>query len=160
MPGFNTMKGLFKAKHPEKYDGDPTNIVYRSSYELKLMRYLDREPNVLKWSSEEQAIGYRSPIDDAFHRYFPDAIVKLRNRDGVVETVMIEVKPATQTKPPTPREKPHTKSYIREVFMWGVNEAKWTAAREYCRKRGWKFIIMTEKELGITNNHWGKVKQP
>lgn len=34
-------------------------------------------------------------------------------------------------------------------MTWGVNEAKWKAAEEYCKDRGWKFIIMTEHELGI-----------
>jgi len=29
-------QGFFKPKYPEKYKGDPTNIVYRSGYELKI----------------------------------------------------------------------------------------------------------------------------
>ena len=39
--------------------------------------------------------------------------------------------------------------YITEVKTWGVNEAKWKAATEYCKDRGWSFHIFTEKELGI-----------
>jgi hypothetical protein len=35
------------------------------------------------------------------------------------------------------------------VTTWGVNEAKWKAAKEFCFNRGWKFQIFTEKELGI-----------
>jgi hypothetical protein len=34
-------------------------------------------------------------------------------------------------------------------MTWGVNEAKWKAAAVYCNDRGWKFDILTEKELGI-----------
>jgi hypothetical protein len=32
-------------------------------------------------------------------------------------------------------------------MTWGVNEAKWKAAQEYCLDRGWVFQIMTEKQL-------------
>lgn len=142
-------KGFFKPKNPSKYKGDPTNIIYRSRWELKLMVYLDSHPDVLSWGSEEIVIPYRSPIDNRIHRYFPDFIVKRRSPSGLVETLLIEVKPAAQTQPPPP-QKSRTKKYINEVYTWGVNSAKWKAASDYCNDRMWKFIIMTEKELGIT----------
>lgn len=143
-----TYKGFFKPKNPSKYRGDPTNIVYRSRWELKVMVYLDSHPDVLFWGSEEIIIPYRSPIDNRVHRYFPDFIVKTRNTSGIVETLLIEVKPYAQTQPPSPQKK-RTKAYINEVYTWGVNSAKWDAAREYCDNRHWKFVIMTEHELGI-----------
>jgi hypothetical protein len=34
-------------------------------------------------------------------------------------------------------------------MTWGVNEAKWKAADAYCKDRGWKFVVVTEKDLGI-----------
>jgi hypothetical protein len=34
-------------------------------------------------------------------------------------------------------------------MTWGVNQAKWKAASEFCADRKWRFLIMTEKELGI-----------
>lgn len=114
------------------------------------MIYLDSHPDVLSWGSEEIAIPYRSPIDGRVHRYFPDFVVKKRNRDSKVETLMIEVKPAAQTRPPTP-QKSRTRKYLSEVHTWGVNSAKWKAAQEFCADRMWKFVIMTEKELGITH---------
>lgn len=144
------MKGRFKPKNPAKYKGDPTNIIYRSSYELKLFRYLDIHPSVQWWQSEEIVIPYRSPITGRVHRYFPDVTVK--RTDGQV--ILIEVKPKYQTVPPD-RNKMTTptgkikKAYINEVAEWGKNQAKWKAAEEYCADRGWKFQIMTEQELGI-----------
>ena len=42
-----------------------------------------------------------------------------------------------------------TKRYINEVKTWGVNQAKWEAAREFCLDKGWKFQIMHEDHLGI-----------
>jgi len=146
-------RGVFKARNPGKYKGDYNNIVYRSRWELKLMMHLDEHPDVLEWSSEEVVIPYMSPIDGKRHRYFVDFFVKKKNRGGAIESVLIEVKPLAQTRPPEVKiskgQKP-TRRYINEVMTWGVNEAKWRAATQYCEDRGWKFIIMTEKELGIT----------
>jgi len=143
-------KGFFKPHNPSKYKGNPANIIYRSSWEAKLMSYLDHHPDVILWSSEEFSIPYRSPIDGRVHRYFPDFYAKFKNKEGSVETVVIEVKPASQTKPPKIQTKP-TKKYITEVKAWGINSAKWKAAVEYCKDRNWIFKIMTEKELGIPN---------
>jgi hypothetical protein len=147
-------KGVFRARNPKKYKGDASNIIYRSRWELKLMAHLDMHPDVIEWSSEEIVIPYRSPIDGKRHRYFVDFYVKKRNANGVIESVLIEVKPLAQTKPPDVthvlnKQKP-TRRYINEVMTWGINSAKWQAAEEYCKDRGWKFVIMTEKELGIT----------
>lgn len=112
------------------------------------MDYLDKHQDVITWQSEEFYIPYRSPIDNRIHRYFPDFLVKKREKDGTVKTVLIEVKPEKQTKPPKHPGKV-TKTYIKEVYTWGVNEAKWKAAEEYCQDRGWSFHVFTEKQLGI-----------
>lgn len=141
-------KGFFRPKNPSKYKGDPTNIVYRSSWEVKLMSYLDAHPDIVQWASEELVIPYRSPLDNQIHRYFPDFWVKKRLSNGTTETVVIEVKPLKQTKEPTPSTK-KTKQYVREVAMWAVNQAKWNAAKMYCEDRNWKFMTMTERDLGI-----------
>lgn len=141
-------KGKFNPKNIKKYMGDPTNIIYRSRWELLLMRYLDHHPHVIQWGSEELIVPYRSPIDGRLHRYFPDFLVKRINKNGIKETVLIEVKPEYQTVPPQ-RQDRITQRYLNEVKTWGINEAKWKAAKEYCEDRGWKFQIMTEKHLGI-----------
>ena len=115
------------------------------------MIYLDEHSDIVKWSSEEFVIPYKSPIDGKRHRYFPDFWIKKKNG----RCVMIEVKPAAQTKPPDPKNKNNTKSgrpsrrYLNEVKTYGINEAKWKAAYAYCRDRKWEFKIMTEKELNI-----------
>lgn len=143
-----THTGRYKPKNPKKYKGDPTNIIYRSSWELKLMLRLDSDPNVLEWASEEIIIPYRSPIDNRYHRYYIDFFVTLINKEGKKQTLLIEVKPLKQTRPPKVQKKV-TKKYLTEVKTWGVNEAKWNAAIEYCKDRNWEFKIFTEKELGI-----------
>ena len=148
-------KGRFKPANPDKYKGDPTKITYRSSWEFKFFRFVDQHPDVIWWQSEEIAIPYLSPIDNRVHRYFPDVILKKRVGPDQYETVMIEIKPKSQTMPPdiSKRNKTPTgrisRRYLNEVKTYGINDAKWAAARKYCNERGWKFEIMTESHLGI-----------
>lgn len=83
-------KGFFKPRNPKKYRGDPTKIVYRSSWELKFMGYLDAHSDVVEWASEEFSIPYRSPIDNRIHRYFPDFLVKKVNADGTKRRLLLK----------------------------------------------------------------------
>jgi hypothetical protein len=140
--------GLFKPKHPEKYVGDPTNIIYRSSWEAKVMSWLDNNDSIITWASEELFIPYISPVDNRWHRYFPDFLVKFRTKDNKLSTMMLEVKPKKQTAQPEPQKR-KTKQFINEVKTWGVNQAKWKAASEYCLDRGWEFKLITEDHLGL-----------
>jgi hypothetical protein len=140
--------GLFKPKHPEKYVGDPTNIVYRSSWEVKVMSWLDNNDSIITWASEELFIPYISPVDNRWHRYFPDFLVKYKTKDNKLSTMMLEVKPKKQTAQPE-LQKRKTKQFINEVKTWGVNQAKWKAANEYCLDRGWEFKLITEDHLGL-----------
>lgn len=140
--------GIFKPKNPSKYKGNPSNIIYRSLWECRFMSYLDSHPDVIEWASEEFSIPYLSPIDNRVHKYFPDFWVKKRGRDGLMETVVIEIKPKNQTQPPKPRTK-ITKNYLHEVKTWGINSSKWEYATKFCEERKWKFQILTENELGI-----------
>ena len=145
---FKTYKGRFTPKNPEKYMGDPNNIIYRSSWELKMFTRLDADPNIVRWASEEFSIPYFSPVDKTWHRYFPDFIIKAKSKDGNTKTIVVEVKPYQQTIPPQYGQKP-TRRYLNEIMTWGVNEAKWKAANEFCLDRGWTFQIITEKDLNI-----------
>ena len=140
--------GLFRPKNPKKYVGDPNNIVYRSSWECRVMDWLDRNRDIISWASEELIVPYISPVDNRVHRYFPDFLVKVRNKEGQLKTLMIEVKPKKQTQPPM-QQRRITKQYITEVTTWGVNQAKWKAAEEFCADRKWSFQILTEDNLGI-----------
>tara|TARA_B100001248_G_C27375710_1_gene454145 strand:+ start:838 stop:1275 length:438 start_codon:yes stop_codon:yes gene_type:complete len=141
-------KGKYRPTNPKKYKGDPTNIIYRSLWERKFMCYCDLNDNILEWGSEEFFIPYRSPLDNRVHRYFPDFYIKYRKSNGSICRSIIEVKPDKQTRPPK-KPKRQTKGYIYEVTQYVKNEAKWDAAKEFCKDRLWEFRIFTEKELGI-----------
>lgn len=140
----NTLKGKYKVKNIEKYKGDYNNVQYRSSWELKFFNYCDRNPDIVKWSSEEVIIPYKSPIDGKWHRYFPDVWIKTSKGD----TYLIEIKPFKETQEPKKRSRV-TKQYLYEVKTWGINSSKWKAAQEFCADRKWKFKIITEKEMKL-----------
>lgn len=139
-------KGWFTPRNPSKYKGDATNIVYRSSWELRVMKYLDEHPNIIWWASEELPIPYKSPVDQKVHRYFPDFIARIRQKNKEV-TVVMEVKPHKQTQLPT--QKRRTQKFLQEVATYAVNQEKWRAADLFCKEHGWKFMLITEKELGL-----------
>ena len=143
-----TYKGKFRPRVPKKYRGDYTNIIYRSSWELKFMKYCDTNKNILEWGSEEFFIPYMSPIDNRVHRYFPDFYIKVKESTGAIKKYIIEIKPNKQTKPPA-KPKRQTKGYLREAYEYAKNQAKWKMAREFCADRQWEFKVVTEKELGI-----------
>jgi hypothetical protein len=143
-----TYKGRFRVVNATKYKGDITNIVYRSLWELKFMKWCDSSISVVEWGSETVIIPYISPIDNKAHRYFVDFYIKVRTKANSIEKYLIEIKPEKFTKPPEiPKKK--TKRFIDEVFQYGVNDAKWKAAFEFCKDRNMKFVILTEKDLGI-----------
>jgi hypothetical protein len=140
-------KGWFRPKNPSKYKGNATNIIYRSNWELRVMKWLDGNPAVIWWASEELPIPYVSPVDNKVHRYFPDFIVRTKRKDGSEQTSILEVKPHKQTMMPTQKRK--TQRYLAEVATYAVNQAKWKAANLFCKEHGWQFQLITEKELGL-----------
>ena len=143
----NYSQGIYTPKNPQKYKGS-VPIIYRSKLELTSMRYLDNNPNILTWGSESVVIPYQSPKDGKIHRYFVDLVASLRDsKDGQIKKLLIEVKPEKQTKPPTITNKKKQSTILYEKVTWAVNQAKWEAARAWCKNKGYIFIILNEKHI-------------
>lgn len=143
----NSYKGRYRVKNPQKYKGDFNNVIYRSSWELKCMNYFDLNESIESWSNEELIIPYVSPIDGKVHRYFPDFLVKFKDKNGVIKIWLIEVKPKKYTVPPEINPKKRTKAWVQRVTEWAKNQAKWEAAKKYCNERGWEFKVFTEENI-------------
>ena len=141
-------KGKFQPSYPKKYKGDPTNIIYRSLWERRFMIYCDTNEKILEWGSEEIIVPYRSPVDNRYHRYFPDFYIKVKDKNGKIKKMIIEIKPYKQCIEPKVQKR-KTKGYIYEVVEYTKNQAKWEAAKEWCLDRGYEFKVLTENELGI-----------
>jgi hypothetical protein len=82
----------YSPKNPQKYVGDVNTIVCRSLWERHVCKFLDENKSITKWSSEEIAIPYYSPIDKKIHNYYPDFLVEIHN-NGCKEVWLIEIKP-------------------------------------------------------------------
>lgn len=135
-------------KNKEKYLGDWENITARSSWEIKIFNWMDNNQNVIEWHSEECVIPYKSPVDNKFHRYFPDVFARIKGSDGRIKAYLIEIKPYAQTIEPQIKTR-ITKRYINEVCTYAVNQAKWRAAKNYCLDRNWQFMTLTEKDVNF-----------
>lgn len=140
-------KGKYTVKKPEKYVGDPKKVVFRSLWERNTFRWLEDQPSVIEWASEEVAIPYVCATDRKVHRYFID--VYFKTKDG--KKYLIEIKPAKETKPPKPPKK-RTKRYLSESLTYIKNQSKWEAATKFAQENGAIFQVWTEdtlKKLGI-----------
>ena len=136
-------QGVFTPKNNSKFGGD--YAYYRSGLELKFFRFCDSSENVIFWTSESVKVSYISPIDNKSHRYYVDNFVIIRE-GSVIKKYLVEIKPSKQTQPPATKYK-KKQHLLYEQAMYVVNQAKWQAAREFCKKRGFEFIILTEKDL-------------
>jgi hypothetical protein len=146
--GKEPYQGGFRPGNVKKYTGDVNKIVFRSGMELRLFKYLDANPRIASWSSEETVIPYMSPMDNKVHRYFVDVKASVMMKDGTTKTYLIEVKESSQTRPPKlPKTGKKTPRFLREQKTYAVNYAKWETAKKLCQKMGWDFIIMTDKQL-------------
>lgn len=139
--------GLYQLKNPDKYIGDKSNITWRSSWELKVMRWADENPNVIRWGSEIVVIKYFYTVDQRVHRYFVDFAMQVRKKSGEIENLIIEVKPLAETQAPV--RKRNTERFIRESLTWQKNQDKWKAAKAWAEENNYRFIILTEADLGI-----------
>lgn len=144
-------QGVYKVKNPKKYKGDPTNCIYRSSWERACMLWFDNHPSCIEWSSEETIVPYISPVDHKPHRYFIDFNAKFVLSNKKVQSFLVEVKPHHETQMPVKGNK-REKTFLNEAMTFAVNQAKWDAAEKYATSIGAKFIVVTEKEL------WGNKK--
>ena len=133
------MKGRFIPKNPGKYLGNVNNIIFRSSWELSVLKFFDASPAVLRYGSEELAIPYIKPTDGRVHKYYPDFIAVIQETTGL-QKYIIEVKPLKETVL-TEKSSMHDKMSII------INTAKWAAAEAFCAQHGMKFKILTEEQI-------------
>ena len=135
-------------RNKEKYNGNWDNIIARSSWELRVFKWMDDDSSIISWSSEETMIPYLSPVDNKWHKYFPDIWARMKLANGRIKTYLLEIKPYHQAIEPQIKKR-ITKQYINEVCTYGINQSKWKYAKEYCLDRGWEFKVLTEHDLGL-----------
>ena len=143
-----SIKSKYTPVYPHKYKGNSKMIICRSSLERKFCQWCDMNNSIISWASEEFSIPYVSPKDNRVHKYYPDYLIKVKEKNDMIKTYVVEVKPYKQTRPPKQRSR-KTKSYLTECVTYAINQAKWKAAKEFCEDHRIEFKVVTEKELGI-----------
>ena len=140
-------KGKYRPQNPEKYMGDNRNIIYRSMWERKCMKYFDNNPSIIKWASEELAIPYYDSLGKRVRNYYPDFLIKIKNKQGIQKTHLIEVKPSKDLKPPIAVQGKKKSTVLYEMKTYQMNRDKFASARKWCDDRNIIFDIWTEKHL-------------
>lgn len=140
----NYKQGVFYPSNVEKFVSKDNKAIYRSGLELDYFRILDKNPNVIKWGSEEVVVPYF--FENKWHKYYVDLFVVFKFGESV-KKYFIELKPYSQTIEPKPSKRKKQMSMLYEAKQWAKNQAKWKAATDYAKKNGWEFHILTEKDL-------------
>lgn len=141
---------IYRPLNPDKYIGKG-QIVSRSSWETRLMRWLDCTDAVIQWASECVVILYQDPNEPIrkgkpnIRKYYPDFYILLKNKEGQLEKFIVEVKPKKETK--TPRKNKDPRRMLLEAQTYRKNLAKWKAAENFCKANGMKFMILTEDQI-------------
>jgi hypothetical protein len=149
-------QGYYKPENVEKYTGDPTKIIYRSSWEYKFCRYCDATPQILNWSSEPFPIRYFDIVKQKERSYFVDFYIKVETVDGKIKEYLVEVKPESKLKPPV--FPPNLKQTLKRLKQFNDlqlefinNKTKKDAAEAYAASMGYKYMIVTEEFLDKQN---------
>lgn len=140
-------QNLYKLNNPKKYIGDPTKLIYKSSWEENAFEMCDNNPNIIKWGYEIVKIPYMKPVENnniQLSYYFPDLYLEYYDKDKNYNKEIIEIKPLKQTRPSRSK---NTLVRMQENYIALVNHAKWEAANNWCMSRGIKFSVLTEKSL-------------
>jgi len=125
-------QGIYKPVNRHKYKSLRLPE-YRSSWELKFFKWCDSNTNVLEWNSESVIVPYISPVDGKIHRYFIDGYMTLKE-NNITKNYLIEIKPYKQTIPPVESNRKKKSTILYEKITYAVNQAKWSAARQFAKK--------------------------
>jgi hypothetical protein len=144
--GFKQAQTAYPLVNPEKYIGDPTKLLYKSSWEQNAFRMCDNNPNIVRWGYEVIKIQYAKPVGATFKitTYFPDLYLEYFDKEQNFIKEVIEIKPKSQTQP---SKKKNVKTRLYENSVYLVNMAKWKAAKTWCNSRGIRFSVLTENSL-------------
>lgn len=144
-------QGYFKPTNPHKYVGDPSKIIFRSSWEKRFATYCDVNDRIVAWSSETIQIPYHNPVEGVMKTYNLDYYIKVKRDDGTLKEYIVEVKPVKKLeKPELPQGRITEKrmnDHIYQMKEYAVNMYKFQAAKEWAASRGWEFIVVTENFL-------------
>ena len=104
------------------------------------MMFLDENQHITHWASEAISIPYRNPLTGKMSMYIPDFFVVYENKFHQIKAEIIEVKPKSQTALTEAKSRQDKAHAI-------VNQAKFLAAKAYCKQNGYVFRVITEDSI-------------
>lgn len=139
-------------------------VYYRSSWEKKIMTWLDGYEKVEKWGAECIKIPYQQThmVDGdpriKNHTYYPDFYYELRDTNNILTKVVVEVKPhkeyedammleSNQFKIDEKKTMKQLANVEYRIKMAQKNTIKWKTMIKWCEMKGYEFIIITENHL-------------
>lgn len=137
---------IYVPRNPKKYIGKGPCIL-RSSWERTFSQWCDNNPGIIAWSSEALEVPYFDPVKNKQRRYYPDFIIKTIGKDNKEQVTVVEIKPWKEIMAPTASKGKSQKTRLYEAATYATNSSKWKAASEFCRRRGWIFKLISEREL-------------
>ena len=152
MAGFNTLHGHYIPTNPGKVITKQGELpAFKSKLEWKMMRYCDLNPGILKWCYEPPfaIIPYYDKGMKKNRHYYVDFVLWVKDDDSPegLKQIWVEIKPWEQTQPPKLMKRV-TEAQMFSIKTYITNQCKWEAAERYCTSHGFKFLVVTEKELG------------
>lgn len=165
--GRQTKQGYYTPRNPDKYIGDLSKIIYRSSWELIFMNYVDTNDKVVAWTSEpEPGIPYYDKITQKSRIYYPDFLMRVAigedEKSGKIQVhdYLVEIKPKkeyphrlsngqlyqpkpTKTKTGRITEK-RQEQYNRELKTYLLNSYKMKAAQAFCNENNKTYLVIDE----------------
>jgi hypothetical protein len=138
MPKYS--QGIYTPKNPEKYMGKHKPM-WRSSWEMVFMRFLDENKSITHWASESIIIPYRHPFTGKITNYVPDFFVVYENKNGKRLAEVVEIKPKKQSLIESKA------ASQKDRMVVAINHAKWAAANAYCKSNGFVFRVITENDI-------------
>ena len=152
-PNFNaaTNQGYFNVNESVKYIGKEKKVIYRSSWEKRFCIWCESSPTILQWACETIEIKYFCPVNQKQRNYYPDFLIKTSDN----KVLIVEVKPKKDylILPVVPKRKTDKSitNFINAKKTIAINLAKFSSAKEYCKIRGWEFLVV--------NEDWFKLKK-
>ena len=137
-------QGHYHPKNGHKLIGHDVPF-YRSSLELKFMRWCDNNDKVLRWGSENVSVKYWDRLRKKQRTYFIDNYVEIRE-GNIIKKYLIEIKPKKQTIKPV-LKKQNKSVFLHEQTSWCENCDKWDWARKFAANNDMEFLIITEQDL-------------
>lgn len=149
--GSRYKQGYFDVSASTKYADKTKPCIYRSSYEFLFMKWCERTSYVIKWISEPFELEYPCLETGRVRHYNVDFVVDVDKP----EKWLIEVKPLKEVNDAnhfgriikTITDPANKLAYVKANKIAAKNYSKWVYANKYCKERGYRFIIVTEKWL-------------